>query len=179
MRVFWAGCAKRPWHAYPASRWATIIICLPTSLPTPSSTLSALTPLALPGHMQLQGVLMVQSIRDLIGNGEGWTQSAPKAPTAPATVCGERPSSWPLTGNTLSGRRKVRSDPRVRRPALRSETRNAVGCDGRENEDERDHKNHGYPDRSFDLDRTVDPVCRHAGHNDGVPCRLCAFANAA
>jgi hypothetical protein len=54
---------------------------------------------------------------DQMGMRTGTTQKGPEAATAPATVCGEHPSTTPLV-ETL-GRQTARNEPQVRKPALR------------------------------------------------------------
>ncbi len=60
----------------------------------------------------------------------GGLNTAPQTPTAPATVCGERPSEVPLTPVWV-GKAEGGFDPRVRRLAMQRNDA-AVGCDGKE-----------------------------------------------
>ena len=64
--------------------------------------------------------------------GKGEPIKAPEAPTAPATVCGERPSIVPLAPRFGAGKAEGALRPASQETGLAKETRTAVGCDGME-----------------------------------------------
>ena len=62
--------------------------------------------------------------------GMGGLNTAPQAPTAPATVCGERPSTVPLILKRV-GKAEGSDEPRVRRLAMQGETTMPSGVTAR------------------------------------------------
>jgi cobalt transporter subunit CbtB len=68
---------------------------------------------------------MVTELRKAHGLKQEWGMggliTAPQAPTAPATVCGERPFKMPLILRRV-GKAKGSDEPRVRRLAMQGET---------------------------------------------------------
>lgn len=81
---------------------------------------------------------MVSDQRKAPGLKQEWRKgvliTAPQAPTAPATVCGERPSTVPLTlpfNRGRVGKAEGSDEPRVRRLAMQGETTMPSGVTAR------------------------------------------------
>jgi hypothetical protein len=90
-----------------AKRKSYVLLPHPMAEPTPNLSLFNLTLCRIHGQMKRQGVRSAQSARTETRMGNGWTNQAPQAPAAPATVCGEWPSNY-VTGPAFGlGRRKV------------------------------------------------------------------------